>query len=142
MPNQVSLRMLEKPTKLLLYGIVLGIVVLVTGFAVSYYYSSLADDLVTECKNENKKPTLAGAPSWGKDPLLCNLHELESTVTGSNHGLVGVQAKMVETHRLVDSWRSRANMLSAVLVGIFALPYGWYFLLHRIKELSNAIFGK
>ena len=133
---------LEGPTKLLLFGVVVSIAVLMTGYAVNQYYSNLVNDLITECKDENKKPRPTDAPDWAKAPLVCDLHKLDPTTTGSDDSLVGVQAKIVETHRHADTWLSRAYMFSAVLMGIFAIPYSWYFLLRRIRELRDAVLGK
>ena len=142
MPNRESLQQLERPTKFLLFGVVLGIIALVTGYTMSHYYSGMTDTLVEECISENNKPTAAGVPRWTQAPLVCNVPKLVSAARVANSGLVGIEAKIVEAHRLSNAWLNRAHMLGGVLIGIFALPYGWYFLLRRIKELSNALLGK
>jgi hypothetical protein len=116
--------------------------VLATGFVASQYYLNAVNNLVAECRNKNSTIKPTDAPAWEKSTLVCELHELESSATRSSDGLVGVQAKIVENHHLGEAWLNRAYEFSAILVCIFGIPYAWFFLLRRIRELSDAVINK
>lgn len=132
------LQHIDRNIKSLLLGILLASVALVAGQITSSYYSNLGNDLITKCMLGNKKPVTSEIPPWEKyNTLVCDLNTLKS-----RENLVGIQEKIVEASSNENEWRWKSNLFSASLLGIFAIPYIWYFLLRRIRELSDAIFGK
>jgi hypothetical protein len=56
----------------------------------------------------------------------------------------GVQAKLVSAYHDLRSQESSARffLIAAVIVGVSALPWLWYFLLRKIRELEDVIAGK
>ena len=55
---------------------------------------------------------------------------------------VGVQAEIVTTQRAIWRWE-RWPYAAATLVALLSgLPWAWYFLLRRIRELRDVIAGK
>ncbi|MHB8404624.1 MAG: hypothetical protein ACYDCJ_04285 [Gammaproteobacteria bacterium] len=127
---------------LLFLGIAIGIAVLATGYVKSQYLSAQVNDLISECKAENQKLMPPETPPWAKDAGVCDLQELEASRIDSSNGLEGIQAKIVDTHMLAESWLTKSLVFSVVFVCIFAIPYAWYFLLRRIRELREAFIGK
>ena len=53
----------------------------------------------------------------------------------------GIQGELVETQRRLEAWRSIPFVLAGGLTSSFALPWFWYFLIARIREISNAVRG-
>lgn len=71
------------------------------------------------------------------DPLVCEPTEL----IGSTK-LVGIQQQIVQSYWKHGDYFFWSQLLAVLLLGVFALPYAWYFLLRRVRELVKVITGK
>jgi hypothetical protein len=90
-----------------------------------------------EGKREREKPEFKDIDF----ELTCDPIELASLKEDS----VGVQGEIVTARRQLTSWEDRREWLGPVALAMMligALPMAWYFLLRRIRELSDAITGK
>ncbi|MNG31296.1 hypothetical protein D3C84_1170690 [compost metagenome] len=70
-------------------------------------------------------------------PLVCEPSELIGPTK-----LVGIQKEISEQYRSLGDYFEWGQLLAVLLLGVFALPYAWYFLLRRVRELVKAIAGK
>ena len=128
---------LEKPTIVLLGGILAAALIVGAGFANRYRLESNLRNLQAECIEEGKKETLA--KSFG-GVLICDPMELYLSESQNPH--VGIQAKLVAAKgEVLETGEWFIPIAIAVLV-ISALPWSWYFLLRRIRELRETILGK
>lgn len=142
MQSRLIVPMLKTPIQYLLLGLVLGGTAVAIGYIASQYLSNNVETLISECKADHLKPVSASTPEWAKDPLVCELRELEPSAVAQGNSLVGVQARIVETHVLSQAWLHRSRLAGALIFCVLALPYFWYFLLRRISELRRAIVGR
>lgn len=63
------------------------------------------------------------------------------SLIGAGESLKGVQADIVATQRAIWNSSSWPYMLALFIFVLACLPYAWYFLLRRIRELRSAIVG-
>ncbi|WP_431273460.1 hypothetical protein ACQ858_14845 [Variovorax ureilyticus] len=74
--------------------------------------------------------------------LFCNVFEIDE-LKGKGTQLVGTQKEIAD---LLDESRQRAPYLwyalGALVLVVFAIPYLWYFLLRRLREVRDALTGK
>lgn len=94
--------------------------------------------LVAQCRADSERRTRAPTGPWDKDPLICTPAELR-TVAWS---LVGVQAQIADAQRKRDRFAEWLPVVAIAVGVIGALPFLWYFLLRRIRELREAIIGR
>jgi hypothetical protein len=98
--------------------------------------------LRTQCAAQSQETAKVGS-SWGHDQLVCDPAIL-SSVSGS---LVGIQKKISEAQVQIDLERQYHPMELPYFISIgillaSAVPWAWYFLLRRIRELSDAVRGR
>ena len=60
----------------------------------------------------------------------------------ANHDLAGIQGELGSAQRALDFTRDWPLWLGAALAAVLGLPWFWYFLLKRIKELRQALIGE
>ena len=72
---------------------------------------------------------------WGQFALVCDSYVLQSTPGA----LVGVQKRIVQADLAAHSWQVDAMVAASFLALLCSVPFAWYFLLARIKELADAI---
>ncbi len=74
--------------------------------------------------------------------LMCNVFEIDE-VRDKGEPLVGVQKEIAD---LLNEGRNRAPYLWYAVAAFFfvlcALPYLWYFLLRRLREVRDALAGE
>lgn len=125
---------MESPTKILLIGAAAAGLIALAGYGYEYHLASTLSNLEAKCVEEGKKESLAA--SFG-GVMLCDRETLADLPES-----VGIQAEIVAAHNKVkysDDW------YYVVAIGVLAasaVPYIWYFLLRRIRELRNAIMGQ
>lgn len=129
---------LEKPTIILLGGVLAAALVFGIGKSYDYRLKANLRNLKTECVEEGKKETLA--KSW-PGVLVCDPMELYLS-DSSKTLAVGVQAKIVAAQKDVLESQDWFLPVAIALLAISALPWFWYFLLRRIRELRDAILEK
>jgi hypothetical protein len=98
--------------------------------------------LQAKCVAESEENTKSGT-GWGHDPLVCEPKQLVSI---SSH-LGGIQKEMAAKQTAINDEQQYYPMelpylIALGIVLIAGLPWSWYFLLRRIRELSDAIRGQ
>ncbi len=129
---------LEKPTIILLGGVLAAALAFGIGKANTYRLETNLRNLQTECTEEGKKETLA--KSFG-GVLICDPMDLYLSESSKNLH-VGIQAKVVAAQKDVLRSEDWVLPVAIALLAISALPWFWYFLLRRIRELRDAILRK
>ena len=72
--------------------------------------------------------------------LACDAASLQQ-LRGESE-LTEVQAKLLTASEGTDVWFGAAKLLAAIFVFVAGMPYLWYFLLRRLREIREAIVGK
>lgn len=130
---------MDRPTKYLVVGIAIATLICLIGYATSVYENSQVASLVEKCKAEASQAPKGPWLNYQKAPLVCDpviLAEL-----GVND-VVGVQKEIVIAWSNSERTFHNAIIVAAIVFGFFAVPYAWYFLLRRIRELRDAIAGR
>jgi len=128
---------MSKPAKIFFLGVVVGLIVLAVGYTLDKREQSALDSLIAKCKTETM-----GAPKgpWQKFqdvPLVCEPAELLIYPD-----IIGVQKEVRQSYLGRGDYFFWSQLLAVLVLGVFALPYAWYFLMRRIRELVEAITGK
>lgn len=131
---------MDKPTKALIGGVICAVLVITGGIANNYWIESKVRSLEAECAR----------PLAGTDmkPLQSGQHhfvptcDFKTLLLLEQGGLQGIQAEIVATQRQtsVSEYWTYIGALAVFLLS--AIPWLWYFLLRRIRELREAILGK
>ena len=130
---------MDKPTKILAAGIVVPVLICIVGYLASVYETSQVTSLVEKCKAEALQAPKGPWLDYQKAQLVCDPTTLAEL--GVND-VVGIQKEIVTTHQNASRVFSNALTIAAIVFILFAAPYGWYFLLRRIRELRDAIAGR
>jgi hypothetical protein len=128
---------MQRPTKILIGGATVAVLVAVAGVANTVHLESKIHELEATCIEEGKH----GLAKYPRVQLLCDAKDLVRLETDSNPS-TGVQAQIVSAQRADQDSRGWPYALAAVIIFLSALPWTWYFLLRRIRELRDAILGK
>ncbi len=123
---------MDRQTKYLLVGATLAVCILLGGYVASIYENSQLSSLVEKCRAQ-----AAQAPN-GKG-LVCEPNVLFKLV-GEND--IGIQKQIVESLSTSERTFDNAKYIALIVFILFCLPYGWYFLLRRIRELRDAVAGR
>ena len=129
---------MERPTKFLFLGASLGLLICMGGYLSSIRNESRIADLVKQCETEYIDVSKLTGQKGAKAPLICDPETLLRD--GGFNG--GIQKEIVESWLHRGSTYSESLGIAAGVFIIFSLPYAWYFLLRRIRELGNAITRK
>ena len=150
---------MQKPTKFFLAGILAALIVSCAGYIWAGHLETRLDVLRTHCtndlktkydkekqENEIRKPSTPQRPLTGWESSFVPDSPASSPVCDSwalraLGNLEGVQKEFVDAQDLVY----RINMYpfwAGVILFFSAIPWAWYFLLRRLKELREAILGK
>lgn len=130
---------MEKPTKILVIGLVGSALCLIVGFIDYKHNQQDLKTLIAHCESGDLAP-------WDKDysvkprfggTLICAPNELIKI--RSNSMQKGVQKKIVEAHQSIGNNWDFFCMIALILAGISAIPYAWYFFLQRLRELRDAL---
>jgi hypothetical protein len=73
--------------------------------------------------------------------LICDAEWLASAERDSET-LVGIQARFAAENRRLSDYERWPYVLAARVLAFSGVPWAWYFLLRRIRELRDAIIGK
>lgn len=120
---------MDKPIKILLSGIACAGIIASGQVFYNRWLENQLKQIEAECIIER------GERTW-----VCDAEELETVdVKGQ-----GVQTKLVSAYRAVQQEKlfPRFFLIAAFIMVLSALPWLWYFLLRRIRELRDAILGK
>lgn len=127
---------MDRPTKYLVAGATIATVIFIAGYVMSVYETSQVTSLLEKCKAETSQAPKGPWLNYQKAPLVCDPATLAEL--GVND-LVGVQKEIAVARSDVKWTFANAIMVAAIVFGLFATPYAWYFLLRRIRELRDAI---
>ncbi len=125
---------MDKPIKIFFCGIACTVLIAAAGFANTYRLESKLHQLELECVEQGKRDNKFGNLAT----LLC---DAESLVNSSGTSK-GVQAQIVQAQHDVWSSKEWPYVLAFLVFLLSAVPWVWYFLLRRIRELKDAIVGK
>lgn len=128
---------MNKPLKVLAIGVLLAAGVMATGYFIHQRQLAKVDALVAQCKGEHLNKPDGPWKKWQRDPLVCDPTEL---VLFPNK--VGIQRAIMDARYEAYDTTNTASWIAVVVFMLGALPYAWYFLLKRLRELADAIRGK
>jgi hypothetical protein len=121
---------MDKSMKTLIIGAVCGLAIASVGVVINWQLQQKLDGLVKTCAAERDKRAGGFKP-------FCDPRDLAAFDSG-----VGIQGEIISVQRQLDWWDHWLQLLGlAIAVGL-ALPWCWYFLLNRIRELRDATIGK
>ena len=123
---------MDRQTKYLLVGATLAVLILLGGYVTSIYDNSQLSQLVEKCKAD-----AARTPN-GKG-LVCDPNILSKLVEDNE---IGIQKEIVESLSTSGRTFDNAKITALFIFILFGLPYTWYFLLRRVRELRDAVAGK
>ena len=127
---------MDTPTKTLIIGLLAGGLIAATGVTNSRRLERRIEDLRLKCVSDGRKE--ASRPDYPRSwELICDPTELGQGA----QSLVGVQQELVNEQRALWRWE-RLTPLAVGIGGVLALPWAWYFVLRRVRELRDAIMGK
>ncbi len=125
---------MKSSAKILLIGTAVAIIVAVAGLANTSRLESKVRDLEALCVEEGKKSEIAHLAT-----MVC---DAESLSADRFDNLKSIQLEVSNAHNDTKQSKEWPYILSLAILAISALPVAWYFLLGRIRELSNAVKGK
>jgi hypothetical protein len=129
---------MDRPTKILIGGALCAVLVVVGGYGNTYRLESKLRDLEAACIEEGKRETLA--KTFG-GVLVCDAKSLVRPDRESDPSK-GIQSQIVSAQRDVSSSEGWYFGVAAAILILAGIPWSWYFLLRRIRELRDAISGK
>lgn len=129
---------LSGPTKALIAGILLAVLVLAAGLADTQRLERRVREIRAACEDEGRRQANAESvpSSWELD---CNPGSLASSTAPDPSGVQGELARAERQRVQGSDWAVPAALIVAVSL---SLPWIWYFVLDRIRELRHAIVGK
>lgn len=130
------MRSLRIQTKILLGGLALASLILVFGQARLYVLERDLNSIVQRCE------LVIGRASFG-----CELDAWAGIrpvgLSASQQAeFANMRAEFANTQTLILSSRNSTKKISLAVLFLALIPWLWYFLLKRIREISDAIFGR
>ncbi len=124
---------MDKSTKALIIGAVCGLAIASIGVIINWQLQQKLESLVKTCAAERDKT----ANSSLRFEPFCDPRDLAAFDSG-----VGIQGEIISVQRQLN-WLDRwLQLLGLTIAAGSALPWCWYFLLARVRELCDAIIGK
>jgi len=133
---------LDKPAKVLIGGIFAGAFVYGLGEMNTFRLERRVEELQKECvaqtESEAKKQgTLSALANIFSGKATCDPVEL-----ARSDGYSGIQGQLAAAQRDALRWGNSVQISAIAIPLLCSLPWWWYFLLRRIRELREAIAGK
>jgi hypothetical protein len=98
--------------------------------------------LKAKCEAQSEENTKSGT-GWGHAPLVCDPKELSRIASPLGVIQKEIAAQQIEINEKQQYYPMELPYLIALAIILIAgLPWSWYFLLRRIRELSDAIRGR
>jgi len=113
---------MEKPTKILLIGLAASVLIFGAGYFVSSRAEAKRAELVLTCKSA---APVSGQAKGMFDDMICSPADVD---------LMREQRNFAEKSLILS-----ASIAFFVFV-LCVMPYSWYFMLRRIRELRDALF--
>ena len=123
---------MNRPIKSLTVSAILSALVMIGGMMNVDRLESKLEVLEAQCQkmNEEDKSEIAEISD-----IVCDPKDLENTRAE------GVQGEISNAYRWKKYSEEWAYILAAAILFLGAMPLLWYFILGRVRELSNAIRG-
>jgi hypothetical protein len=108
--------------------------------------ATLHDQCLAESKKGQEEAAKnPGASPWGQDPMVCDPNDLAGLVNADTDK-ADIQSALGLAQLALDHTQRREPLVwpygvSIAILVIIALPCAWYFLLRRVRDLSDAIRG-
>jgi hypothetical protein len=133
---------LDKPTKVLIAGILAGTLVYGVGQVNAVRLERRVQGLQRACVAETeaeakKRGTFSALTSIFSGKPTCDPVEL-----ARSSGYLGIQGELAAAERDVVPWADWSPIAATAILVMCCLPWLWYFFLRRIRELRKAITGK
>ena len=136
-----AIKRIEMPTRIFLGGLVVALFVLGVGYTAVLVNKLHLVDLVAQCESKNSGATQEkDKDGWENVPIVCEPEILAQL--SSNPPSVGIQAQIEDVYRQGQRKFDQAIFIAYIVAFFSVVPYAWYFLLRRVRELHNAIMGK
>jgi hypothetical protein len=131
---------MDKLAKLLAAGVVCGLAIASLGLANIYRLEWKIEKLSAACVAEGERHR--NTPELDII-FLCDAETLAETFAkDTTHIPPGIQGELASARLALDSSRRWPFLLAMAIAGVLAVPWCWYFLLNRIRELREALIGK
>ncbi len=128
---------IDSPAKIFIIGIAFAIIITASGLFYINKLNSNLRQLETECSAQDDH----AASKWeGKDikwETVCDAETLKAINSNT-----GIQARIVTLYNEIQTIKQWPITVSATILLFSFIPWAWYFILKRIKELREAILGK
>lgn len=124
---------MKTETKSLAIGALVAAAIAGGGWLNTARLESKLGRLIVQCQEEGRK---SGAPIFGYE-LDCEPDSL-LLLSGKN---VGIQAEVASAQRKVRDSKGWPFILAVAVFGVLAVPWLWYFLLRRLREIRDALVG-
>ena len=128
-----------KGARALLVGVVGAAVICGAGYVRDWQQGQRLAQAIERCEAENVRERQRTGLDFR---LFCNIFEIDE-LKSQGQTLTGAQKEIAD---LFDVTRRRGSsnwyFVGAIVLGVLALPYLWYFSLRRIRELRDAVSGK
>ena len=128
---------MSRPAKIFFLGVVVSLIVLAVGYALDKQQQDALDTLIAKCKTETMETPIGPWQKYQEAPLVC-----EPTELIGYPDIIGIQKEVRQSYLGLGDYFLWSQLLAVLLLGVFGLPYVWYFLLRRVRELVKAITGK
>ncbi|MCJ7603600.1 MAG: hypothetical protein MUO63_19130 [Desulfobulbaceae bacterium] len=125
---------MDKPLKALIVGLLLGATVAVVSWVKVDRYEDRLKELRVACEKESET---SGFSKFG-GTLICDPAELVSI----SNTPPGIQGELVAAQQALRQWKETGPFASGIIILLLGLPWAWYFLLSRLRELREALIGK
>ena len=129
---------MDKPTRALIAGLILSAGIASVG---TYRHNALGKNLESleqQCRREDderRKQAKDKSDAWWNARVVCESSQL------LDQNAPGIQGQIARAHAELRAQPSLVP-LAIVVAGVFAIPWTWYFMLRRIRELRDALVGK
>lgn len=133
---------MDRPARAALGGLAVAALLALGGTANVYWLEHRVAALTAACLDESKRGATTATPEhpWAADPLVCDADDLLRTAEKTS--LVGVQAKLAEAQRQRNNYPKWPFSVAIFIAVACAIPWFWYFLLGRLREVRDVIAGK
>ncbi len=134
--------MMDRPTKLALTGAALAVALVSLGWVRSLTLEAELREAQAACEREAAATRVASGVFSGR--LICEPDILTRDLYAVDYKKPpGVQGRLVDAQRAVWSESLGPYAFGGFTIFVLlAMPWLWYFLLRRLRELSDAIKGK
>jgi hypothetical protein len=131
---------MDNPTKILIGGAICAAIIAGMGALNTARLKANLKRLETQCIEEEGKQE---RQHTGIDfKTVCDGADLSDLALQIELNKTGLQAQIAAAYDDAGNSSAMPNLLAIGILIIFAIPWTWYFLLRRIRELREAIVGK